>query len=69
MHPIGFFSAKKKKVSPVEQNYDLINQELVAVTLGLEGLRHCLEGTTQPFVVLIGHMNLEYLHLAKGLNP
>ncbi len=37
--------------------------------LALEEWRHWLEGTTHPFIVLTDHKNLEYLRLAKRLNP
>lgn len=40
-----------------------------AVKLALEKWRHWLEGSSQPFLVLTDHKNLENLHTAKRLNP
>lgn len=63
MHPVTFFS---KKFSPPEKNYDVGNQELLAVKLVLE--KWWLEGWKHLFVVLTDHKNLEYLCTAKTLN-
>lgn len=64
--PCAFFS---RKLSPAERNSDIGNQELLAVKLALEEWRHWLEGARQPFLVLMGHKNLQYLKEAKRLNP
>ena len=45
-------------MSPTEQNYDIANQELLAVKLALEEWRHCLEGTKVPFIVWTDYKNL-----------
>ncbi|KAA0722980.1 Retrovirus-related Pol polyprotein from transposon 297 [Triplophysa tibetana] len=66
LHPCAFFS---KKLSPAEQNYDIGNQELLAIKLALEEWRHWLEGANHPFSVITDHKNLEYLRTAKRLNP
>lgn len=66
IHPMVFFS---RKLSPAEQNYNIINCELLAVRLTLEEWRHWLAGAAQPFTILIYHRNLEYLSTAKSLNP
>ncbi len=60
--PCAYYS---KKLSSVEQNYNIRNQELLA----LEEWRHWLEGANHPFMVITNHMNLQYLHHAKWLNP
>ncbi|KAK3560218.1 hypothetical protein QTP86_000765 [Hemibagrus guttatus] len=65
LHPCAFFS---KKLSPAEVNYDIGNQELLAIKLALEEWRYWLEGAKHPFVVLTDHKNLEYLRAAKRLN-
>ncbi len=66
LHPCAYFS---KKLSPVEQNYDVGNRELLAIKLALEEWRHWLEGAQHPFVVITDHKNLQYLQEAKRLNP
>lgn len=66
LHPCAFFSWE---LSPVEQNYEIGNRELLAIKLALEEWRHWLEGAHHPFVVFTDHQNLEYLWEAKRLNP
>ena len=62
---VPFFS---RRLSPAERNYEIGNQELLAVKLALEEWRHWLEGTKQPFLVWTDHKNLEYIRTAKRLN-
>lgn len=66
MLPVVFYL---KKLSPAKRNYDVGNWELLAVTLALKEWRHWFEGMPQPFLVLMHHKNLEYLHSTKRLNP
>ncbi|KAK3564218.1 hypothetical protein QTP86_011202 [Hemibagrus guttatus] len=66
LHPCAYFS---KKLSPVEQNYDIRNRELLAIKLALEEWRHWLEGANHPFEVITDHKNLQHLREAKCLNP
>ncbi|KAK3521850.1 hypothetical protein QTP70_018584 [Hemibagrus guttatus] len=66
LHPCAYFS---KKLSPVEQNYDIGNRELLAIKLALEEWRHWLEGANHPFEVITDYKNLQYLREAKRLNP
>ncbi|KAL0150778.1 hypothetical protein M9458_053936, partial [Cirrhinus mrigala] len=66
LHPCAYFS---KKLSPAEQNYDIGNQELLAIKLALEEWWHWLEGAKHLFEVITGHKNLQYLLDAKRLNP
>uniref|UniRef100_A0A8C2GHW3 Gypsy retrotransposon integrase-like protein 1 n=1 Tax=Cyprinus carpio TaxID=7962 RepID=A0A8C2GHW3_CYPCA len=66
LHPCAFFS---RKLNPAEVNYDIGNRELLAIKLALEEWRHWLEGARHPFQVLTDHKNLEYLKMAKRLNP
>ncbi|KAK3557290.1 hypothetical protein QTP70_026691 [Hemibagrus guttatus] len=66
LHPCAFFS---RKLSPAEVDYDIGNRELLAIKLTLEEWRHWLEGAKHPFMVLTDHKNLEYLRVAKRLNP
>lgn len=65
LHPCAFFSCQ---LSPAEWNYDVGNNELLAMVLVLQEWRHWLEVTTQPFVVWTDHKNLTYLWNAKRLN-
>ena len=65
LHPCAFFS---RRLSPAEQNYDVGNQELLAVVLALQEWRHWLEGAVQSFIVWTDHKNLTYLHSARRLN-
>ena len=66
LFPCAFFS---KKLSPAERNYDIGKRELLAVKLAFQEWRHWLEGARLPFLVLSDHKNLEYIRMAKRLNP
>ncbi|KAI2657473.1 Transposon Tf2-11 polyprotein [Labeo rohita] len=66
LHPCAFYS---RKLSPVEQNYDVGNRELLAIKLALEEWRHWLEGAIHSFTIITEHKNLQYLREAKRLNP
>ncbi|KAL0195462.1 hypothetical protein M9458_009034, partial [Cirrhinus mrigala] len=66
LHPCAFYS---RKLSPVEQNCDVGNRELLAIKLALEEWRHWLEGAIHPFTIINDHKNLQYLRDAKRLNP
>ncbi|KAL0161376.1 hypothetical protein M9458_045101, partial [Cirrhinus mrigala] len=66
LHPCAFYS---HKLSPAEQNYDVGNQELLAIKLALEEWRHWLEGAVHPFTIITAHKNLQYLREAQRLNP
>ena len=48
MHPCAFLL---RWLSRAEQNYDVGNQEILAVKLALEEWRHWLEGAEQLFIV------------------
>nr|XP_023696137.1 uncharacterized protein LOC111858521 [Paramormyrops kingsleyae] len=65
VHPCAFFS---RNLALAERNYDIGNRKLLPRKLALEEWRHWLEGTTDPFLVLTNHKNLEYLRTAKRLN-
>lgn len=43
LQPCAFFS---RSLSPTEQNYDVVNRELLAMNLALEEWRHWLKGAT-----------------------
>ncbi|KAL0175541.1 hypothetical protein M9458_027871, partial [Cirrhinus mrigala] len=65
LHPCAF----SRKLTPVEQNYDIGNRELLAIKLAMEEWRHWLEGALHPFTIITDHKNLQYLRDAKRLNP
>ncbi len=65
LYPCAFHS---RKLTPMEQNYDVGSWELLAMKASFEEWRHWLEGAKHPFTVLTDHRNLEYLRSAKRLN-
>ena len=61
--------SRSSAIPAVERNFDVGNQELLAVELlTLEEWRHWLEGAEQPFIVWTDHKNLEFIRKAKRLN-
>ena len=56
-HPIAFLS---KSLSPVEQNYEIHDTEMLAIVRTLEEWRHYLEGAHHPIEIWTDHKNLEY---------
>ena len=64
-HPIAFFS---KSLSPVEQNYEIHDKEMLAIIQALEEWRHFLKGTLCQFESWTGHKNLKYFCMSKKLN-
>ena len=59
VHPVAFLS---HRFSPAEMNYDVGNQELLAVHAALSEWRHWLEGAQQPIVV---RAQEPYLHQGR----
>jgi len=64
-HPVTFYS---KSLSPVEQNYEIHDKEMLAIIHVLEKWRHFLEGAQHPVEIWTDHKNLEYFMIAKKLN-
>jgi len=64
-HPVAFYS---KSLSPVEQNYEIHDKEMLAIIHALEEWRHFLEGARHPVEIWTDHKNLEYFMTAKKLN-
>lgn len=62
LHPCAFFS---RHLTQAERNYDIGNQELLAVKLALEEWQHWLERAKLPFLVWTDHKNLEYISCQK----
>ena len=64
-HPITFFS---KSLSPVEQNYEIHDKEMLAIICASEEWQHFLEGAWHKFEIWMDHKNLEYFWKSKKLN-
>ena len=57
LHPCAFLS---KTLSAAEQNYDIFDQELLAVIHALTEWKHYLQGTGHPVTVVTDHKDLSY---------
>jgi hypothetical protein len=57
VHPIAFFS---KSLLPAERNYDIYDQELLAIIYAIKAFRHLLLGAQQKFLIRTNHENLKY---------
>jgi len=64
-HPVAFLS---KSLSPVEQNYEIHDKEMLAIVRALEEWRHFVEGTEHRCEIWTDHKNLQYFMTAKKLN-
>jgi len=64
-HLVAFYS---KSLSPVEQNYEIHDKEMLAIIHTLEEWRHFLKGARHPVEIWMDHKNLEYFMIAKKLN-
>ena len=58
LHPCAYFS---KTFSAAERNYDIYDQELLAVILALVEWKQYLQGISHSISVLTDHKNLSYL--------
>lgn len=65
--PFGYFS---KKMTPAERNYDIPDQELLAIVRAFEEYRPELTASdpSTPILVLTDHKNLEYFMTKQRLN-
>jgi len=57
-----------KSLSPVEQNYEIYEKEMLAIVRVLEEWRHFVEGAEHRCEIWIDHKNLQYFMTAKKLN-
>ena len=57
LHPISYFSQTLNKA---EQNYNVYNQELLAMAEGLDHDRPLLAGTQIPIIIKTDHLNLTH---------
>ena len=64
-YPVSFIS---KPFSPAERNYEIYDQELLAIIRVLEEWRHYIQGSPHTTVILSNHKDLTYYHEAKKLN-
>ena len=64
-HPVAFIS---KSLSPVEQNYEIHDKEMLAIMRALEEWRHLVEGAEHRCEIWTDHKNLQYFMTAKKLN-
>ena len=65
LHPCAYLS---KTFSLAERNYNIYNQELLAVILTLAEWKQYLQGTSHPVSVLTDHKNLSYLKDPRKLS-
>ncbi len=65
LHPIAYYSTT---FTPTERNYDIYEQELLAVMKVLAHWRHYLGWTRHPFTILTDHANLQYWKAPQNLN-
>ena len=64
-HPCSYLS---QSFRPAEWNYDIYNQELLAIIQALKTWRHYLQGSETEFQVFTDHKNLLYFKEAQKLN-
>ena len=64
-HPCSYLS---QSFSPAECNYNIYDQELLAVIRALKSWRHYLHGSPFPVQVFTNHKNLTYFRQPQSLN-
>ena len=65
LHPCAYLS---QTFTAAERNYDIYDQELLAVIHALDHWRHYLLGTSHPITLLTDHKNLTYFHQLQKLS-
>jgi hypothetical protein len=63
--PVAYFSAKH---FAAECNYEIYDKKLLAIIKCLEKWQPKLQGTNEPFGILIDYKNLKYFIITKLLN-
>ena len=58
LHPCAYFSCT---FTVAQRNYNIYDQELLAVILALEEWRQYLQGTQHPITIITNHKNLSYI--------
>ena len=64
-HPCSYLS---QSFSPAERNYDIYDQELLAIICALKTWRHYLHGSPFPIQVFTDHKNLTFFRSPQQLN-
>ena len=64
-HPCAYIS---KTFSPTERNYEIYDQELLAIIRALEEWCHYIQGSPHTTTILSDHKNLTYYWEARKLN-
>ena len=65
LHPLAYYLAT---FTPTEQNYDIYEQELLAIMKSLAHWRPYLGWTKVPFIIWTDHANLQYWKSPQNLN-
>jgi RNase H-like domain found in reverse transcriptase len=65
LHPVTYYSATFTKT---ECNYDIYDQELLAIMKAITHWQPYLIGTNEPFTILTDHANLLHWKLPRKLN-
>ena len=65
LHPVTYYSAT---FTPMEQNYDIYERELLAIMKALAHWRHYLGWTKTPFIICMDHANIQYWKSPRNLN-
>ena len=64
-HNVAYFS---KALTAPERNYDIWDQEFLAIVVVFRNWRHLLAGMSQPVQVLTDHTNLQYYCHPQKIN-
>ena len=65
-HPVAFVS---RKLQPAERNWEVYDQELLAIVYAFKSWRHYLEGAQHTTQVYTDHNNLRGIRDIQKLNP
>jgi hypothetical protein len=65
-HPVAFLS---RKMQPAERNYEVYDQELLAVVYCFKEWRHYLEGSQYTIQIYTDYNNLRGISAVQKLNP
>jgi len=65
LHPVVYYS---KSFTTTEQNYDIYDQELLAIVKVLQQWRTYLLGSPHPILIHMDHFNLQYWKEPRKIN-
>jgi len=65
LHPVSFIS---RKLSQAELNYDVNDEEMLAIVFSLRKWRYLLQGAEYKTIIYSDHQNLTYFKTAVSLN-